>query len=89
MFHSRRTNNKFNKLLERVLRIVYDDEVSTFNQLLAIDKSFCIYHQNIQRPLIEIYKALHDVFGTRLKELFLRRESTIKLRSKAELVIPQ
>ena len=79
MFHSRRTNNKFNKLLEKVLRIVYDDNVSTFNQLLAIDKSFCI----------EIYKALHDVFGTRLKELFLRRESTIKLRSKAELVIPQ
>ena len=60
MFHSRRTNNKINRLHERALRIVYDDDVSTFDQLLAMDKSFCIHHQNIQRLLIEIYKALHD-----------------------------
>ena len=47
MFHSRRTNNKINRLHERALRIVYDDDVSTFDQLLAMDKSFCIHHQNI------------------------------------------
>ena len=45
MFHSRRTNNKINRLHERALRIVYDDDVSTFDQLLAMDKSFCIHHQ--------------------------------------------
>ena len=67
MFHSRRTNNKINRLHERALRIVYDDDVSTFDQLLAMDKSFCIHHQNIQRLLIEIYKALHDISGNSLK----------------------
>ena len=67
MFHSRRTNNKINRLHERALRIVYDDDVSTFDQLLAMDKSFCIHHQNIQRLLIEIYKALHDTSGNSLK----------------------
>ena len=72
----------------RALRIVYDNDVSTFHQLLAMDKSFCIHHQNIQRLLIEIYKALHDISGNRLKELFVKRESTISLRSKPELVIP-
>ena len=87
MFHSRR-NNKINKLHERALRIVYDEDVSTFDQLLAIGKSFCIHHQNIQRLLIEIYKALHSISGNSLKELFVKRESTIKLRSKPELVIP-
>ena len=70
MFHGRRTNSKINKLDERALRIVYDDEVSTFDQLLAMDKCFCIYHQNIQRILIEIYNALHDS-GNSLKELFI------------------
>ena len=30
MFHSQRTNNKINRLHERALRIVYDDNVSTF-----------------------------------------------------------
>ena len=88
MFHSRRTNNKINRLHERALRIVYDDDVSTFDQLLAMDKSFCIHHQNIHRLLIEIYKALHDVSGNSLKELFVKRVSVISLRSKSELVIP-
>ena len=88
MFHSRRTNNKINRLHERALRIVYDDDVSTFDQLLAMDKSFCIHHQNIQRLLIEIYKALHDISGNSLKELLVKRESTISLQSKPELVIP-
>ena len=88
MFHSRRTNNKINRLHERALRIVYDDDVSTFDQLLAMDKSFCIHHQNIQRLLTEIYKVLHDISGNSWKELFVKRESMISLRSKPEIVIP-
>ena len=58
-----------------------------FNQLLAMDKSFCIHHQKIKKLLIEIYKAIHDIPGKSLKELFVKRESTISLRSKPELVI--
>ena len=72
MLHSRRTKNKINRLQERALRIVYDDDVSTFDQLLAMGKSFCIHHQNIQRLLIEIYKALHDISGNSLKELLVK-----------------
>ena len=53
-----------------------------------MDKSFCIHHQNIQGLIIEIYKALHDIYGNKLKELFVKRESTISLRSVPELVIP-
>ena len=86
MFHGGRSNSKINKLHERALRIVYDDEVSTFDQLLAMDKCFCIYHQNIQRILIEIYNALHDS-GNSLKELFIRRISIKNTRSEPELVI--
>ena len=56
MFHSRRTNNKINRLHERALRIVYDDDVSTFDLLFAMGKSFCIY------------KATHDISGDSLKE---------------------
>ena len=87
MFHGLRTNNKINRLHERALRIIKDDGVSTFDQLLAMDKSFCIHHQNIQRLLTEIYSALHDTSGNSLKELFVKRESTISLRSKPDLVI--
>ena len=83
-------------LHETALRIVYDDDViinnfnnyDAFDQLLAMDESFCIHHQNIQSILIEIYKTLHDISGNSLKELFVKRESTISLWSKPELVIP-
>ena len=87
MLHSRRTNNKINRLHERALRILFDDDVSTFHQLLAMNKSFCIYHQNIQRLLTEIYKALHDSSGNNLIELLVKRESTTSFRSKPEHVI--
>ena len=87
MFHSRRINNKINKLHERTLIIIYDDDISTFEQLLGMDKFFSIYHQSIQRILIEIYKALHDS-GNSLKELFLRRISTKNMPPKPELMIP-
>ena len=86
MFHSRRTNNKINRLHERALRIVHDDNVSFFDQLLACT-NFCIHHQNVQRFLIEIYRAMHDIFGNSLKELFLKPESTLSLQSKPELAI--
>ena len=53
-----------------------------------MDKFFCIHHQNIQRLLIEIYKDLHDISWNSLKELLVKRESTISLWYKSELVIP-
>ena len=77
-----------NRLHVGALRIVYDDDVSTFEQLLAMDKSFSIHHQNIQKISIEIYKGLHDISGNSVKELFVKRESTISWRSKPEFVIP-
>ena len=88
MFHSWRANKKVNKIHERALRIIYEDDVSTFDQLLSMEKLFCIHHQNIQRLLIKIYKALHSISRKRLKELFVKRESTISLWSKPKLVIP-
>ena len=53
-----------------------------------MDKFFCIHHQNIQRLLIEIYKDLHDISWNSLKELLVKRESTISLWYKSGLVIP-
>ena len=88
MFHSRHAKDKINRSHERALRIIYDHDVSTLDQLLDMDKYFCIVYQNIQRLVTEIYNALHDNSGNSLKELFIRRESTINLRSKPELVIP-
>ena len=46
MFHSRKLNNKIKKLHERCLRIVYSDNASSFEELLATDNSVSLHHQN-------------------------------------------
>ena len=47
MFCSRKANNKTNKLHERALRIVYQDDISNFEGLLEKDNPFSIHHQDI------------------------------------------
>ena len=54
MFFSRTTNDKRNSLDERALRLVYDDYVSTFKELLEKDNSFTVHHYNIQTLCIEL-----------------------------------
>ena len=48
MFTSRTINNKINKLHERLLRLVYNDNTSTFSKLLSIGRDFTI-HQKISK----------------------------------------
>ena len=47
MFHSRKVNSKINHLQERSLRIVYNDYITWFEDLLKKDSSFKIHHKNI------------------------------------------
>ena len=64
MFYNRTTSNKINKLHERALRLVYDDYLSAFEELLEKDNSFTLHHYNIQTLCIELCK----VFSGHLKQ---------------------
>ena len=54
MFHSGSLNNKINRLHERCLRIIYNDQHSNFEELLVKDNSVSIRHNNINTLAIEI-----------------------------------
>ena len=54
-------DNKTNRLHERALKITYDDRESSFEQLFIKDNSLYIYHQNIHRFMIEIYKIFNNM----------------------------
>ena len=71
MFHSTGLNNKINRIHERALRITYKDKSSTFQELLEKDSSISIYHRNIQKLAIEIYKVLHGFSSTILNDIFV------------------
>ena len=71
MFHNRDLEIKINKLHERALRIVYNYDNFSFDELLALDNSFTIHHQNIQKLAIEIYKFIHDLTPSFMKDIFI------------------
>ena len=57
MFHSRKVNSEINHLQERSLRIVYNDYITSFEDLLKKDNSFKIHWKNIQSLAIEPFKV--------------------------------
>ena len=55
MFQNRYMNNNINRLHGKALRVVYNDYESSSEQLLIKDNSFCVYRQNINRLMIDLY----------------------------------
>ena len=88
MFHGRQINDKINKLHERTLRIVYNDTITSFEELLVKDKTFTIDLQNIQSLAIEMHKAVNNLPGENLSEFFVRNNHNCNLCSKSELKVP-
>ena len=90
MFHDRRENNKMNSLHERALRIVYKDDISSFDELLTKDKSFRIHHRNIQSLAIELYKAKHEISPLIIRNIFTARPTIARnLRTQSDFPLPQ
>ena len=90
MFHGRKTNYKINRLQEQVLKLIYNDHISNFKELLSKDGTFTVHEQNIQNLAIEIFKALNDLFTPDFSELFQLNESLYGLKSSGpqKLCIP-
>jgi len=75
MFHSRCLNNKINRLHERCLRMIYNDKISTFEELLTKDNSVSIHHSNIHALAIEMYKVANDMSPQIMNEVFKLRNT--------------
>ena len=82
MFHNRTLNNKINKLHERALRLVYDDESLSFQELLDLDNSMTIHHRNLQKLATEMYKVKNNLSPIPMKEIFNDCVNNYDLRSK-------
>ena len=86
MFHSRAMNNKINRIHERVLRLVYSDYSSNFDELLKKDGLLSIHYRNIQMLAIEIYKSFHSISPSIMKSIFqVNTNNAYSLRSRNEL----
>ena len=83
MYHSRTLDNKINKLHERALRLVYKNNTSSFEELLAMDNSYTVHHRNVQKLAIEMYKVQIDLSRGFMRFIFPALANHYNLRSES------
>ena len=89
MFHSRALNNRINTLHERALRIVYQNNDLTFQELLEKDGSVTIHDRNLQKLAIEMFKVKHNLSPLPVQEIFSIQNTTYNLRNNRNWQIPR
>ena len=86
MFHGRKINSKINLLHERALRMIYNDQISSFQEHLDKDNSFTVHHFNIQSLAIEMFKVINNIAATIIGDLITTYHS-YNFRSKSKFVV--
>ena len=72
MFHSRKLNNKINRLHERCLWLIYSDRSSLYEELLDKDNSVPIHQKKLQKLAIETFKTYTGMTGQIMNAVFPR-----------------
>lgn len=71
MFHNINTENRVNKIHERDLKLVYDDNsYLSFGELLIKDKSLSIHQTNLQFLATGIFKVKNEVSAILKEDIF-------------------
>ena len=88
MCHSRTMNNKINHLLERCLRVMYTDKISSFKELLERDGSVQRRNRNLQILATEMFKVYNNIAPPIFTEIFNKRNPNYQLRHTSHFSIP-
>ena len=70
------------------MRIVYKNNVLSFEELLELDKSFKIHHRNIQSLAIELFKIKNNLSVTIMNDICQSRAVSYNLRSQIDFTRP-
>ena len=70
MCHSLIDNTQINKLHERCLRIVYNDKMSSFENVLEEDSSVSIHNRNLQVLATEMFKINRAISSSIMECIF-------------------
>ena len=85
---NRYLNNKINRLHEQCLRILYNDQKLSFEELHERDGSVCIHHQNMKFLQVEMFKVFRGISPQIRKEIVHFRDTILyQLRKQTDLQI--
>ena len=89
MFCGRQTDARINYIQDRVLRTVYNDRISPFEELLGRDKSETIHRKNITILAAELFKIKNGLLNDIMTQLICKRNSLgYSLRSQTDFSLP-
>ena len=74
MLHSRTLNNRINNTHEKALRLTYEDNKSSFKQLLEKDHSVTVHQKNLQVLVTEIFKVKNNLASDIMNDVFELKE---------------
>ena len=89
MFHNRTLNNKINRLHERALSLAYDNDSSSFQELLNLDNSMTVHHRNLQRLATEMYKIKNNLSPIPVQDIFKEHVNMYDLRNNRSWELPK
>ena len=95
MLHSRQNNNKIKHLHERCLRLIHNDKLSSYEELLEKDGSVSIHHKNIQSLAIEMFQIKYgqspeivsDIFAQTTQHYNFRQNRDFRIRSVKSVIM--
>ena len=86
---SARSKDKLEQLNKQALRVVLDDQSSTYEELLRKLHMATLEQRRVQNMLVTVYKCLHGAAPSNLRTyLQVRKAGTHILRGYAELKLP-
>ena len=83
------SQDKPEKVNERVSRLAYSDYSSSYKDLLANSKETTIHIQSVRTLALEVYKTLNKLNSVFMKDYFVPKTTGHNLRLKNPLDIPK
>ena len=84
IFHNRTSNNKINLLHEKCLRIAYNDNKPSFQELLDKDKGVTIHVKNVRVLPVEIFKVSNNYWTSLTSKIFDTQNNVYDFRNPFE-----
>ena len=74
-------------LHERALRVVCNDYLTSFDELLIRDCSVRIHISNMHSLAIELYKVFNGLTNSKFQDFFRRNDNSNNLRNQNDLLV--